>query len=153
MNEYSFETREFGTSETGIHLLRSRFNYETIPFIEIERLTIEKGKELTNWLVVLVFGQGLVISSLYYALRIFNVIGNSEVNVIYIEEIIVPLIPLMVGGYCIYSSLRTGTVLRMKTTKGKNDKFPLRELEAQNLLMQFRELIKNKLGTKVRINI
>jgi hypothetical protein len=153
MSEYSFETREFGTSETGIHLLRSRFNYETIPFVEIETLTIEKGKELNNWLAVLIFGIVLVSGSIYYALRIFNIIDNHEANVIYIEQLIVPLIPLMIGGYCIYSSTRTGTILRLKSLRGKSDKFPLIDLEKKNQLAQFLDLIKEKLSTKVRINI
>ena len=127
MNNYYFETREFGVSDNGIHLLRSRFNYETIEFHQVHNLTIEKGKELNNWLAILVIGLALVSFSVYYALRIFSIIDNNEVNVIYIEEILVPLIPFMLGGYCLYSSTRNGTILRLRTIKNKTDKFPLKE--------------------------
>jgi hypothetical protein len=153
MINYYFETREFGISDNGIHLLRSRFNYETVHFDQVDSLTIEKGKELNNWIVILIIGLGLVAFSLYYSLRLFNIIDNNEVNVIYIEEILVPLIPFMLGGYCLYSSTRKGTILRLKTIKNKTDKFPLRELEKDNRIGQFQDFLKEKLNTKIRINL
>ncbi len=153
MINYYFETREFGISDNGIHLLRSRFNYETVHFDQVDSLTIEKGKELNNWIVILIIGLGLVGFSLYYSLRLFNIIDNNEVNVIYIEEILVPLIPFMLGGYCLYSSTRNGTILRLKTIKNKTDKFPLRELEKDNRIGQFQDFLKEKLNTKIRINV
>jgi hypothetical protein len=153
MTNYYFETREFGISDNGIHLLRSRFNYETVQFDQVDCLTIEKGKELNNWIVILIIGLGLVAFSLYYSLRLFNIIDNNEVNVIYIEEILVPLIPFMLGGYCLYSSTRNGKILRLKTIKNKTDKFPLRELEKDNRIGQFQDFLKEKLNTKIRINV
>ncbi|MFZ6008724.1 MAG: hypothetical protein ACOYXT_00130 [Bacteroidota bacterium] len=152
MTSYYFETREFGISDGGIHLLRSRFNYETIEFKEIDNLTIERGKELNNWVLIFTIGLALVSFSLYYSLRLFNIIDNNEANVIYIEQILIPLIPVMLGGYCLYSSTRNGTVLRIRTIKNKTDKFPLKELEKSNSLQAFQDLLKNKLSTKVRIN-
>ena len=134
MNQYYFETREFGVSDNGIHLLRSRFNYETIEFNQVDYLIIGKGKELNNWLIILLIGLALVSFSVYYSLSLFNIIDNNEVNVIYLEEILVPLIPFMLGGYCLYSSTRNGTILRVKTIKNKVDKFPLKEFERENKL-------------------
>lgn len=153
MNNYYFETREFGVSDDGIHLLRSRFNYETIQFNQIDSLTIEKGKELNNWLAILAIGLALVSFAIYYALGLFRVIDNDEVDLIYIEEILVPLIPFMVGGYCLYSSTRSGIILRLRTIKKKTDKFPLREFEQEDKLRPFQEFLKKKLNTKVEINL
>ena len=153
MSNYHFETREFGVSDNGIHLLRSKFNYETIEFNQVDTLTIEKGKELNNWIVILIIGLALVSFSAWYSLRLFNIIDNHEVNVIYIEEILVPLIPLMLGGYCLYSSTRNGTILRIRTIKNKADKFPLKEIEKENKVRPFEEFLKGKVNTKVKINV
>ncbi len=151
MTEYYFETREFGLSDKGIHLLRSGYNYETHDYSDIDTLTVEKGKELNNWIIIFVIGLCLVTFSIWYSFRLFNIIYNREVNVIYIENLFVPLIPFMVGLYCVYTSTRNGTVLRLKTTKDKKDKFSLREIEKENKLEGFKQLLKDKLHTKVKI--
>src|SRR5687768_6891151 len=153
MNNYHFETREFGVSDRGIHLLRSRFNYETIEFDQVDHLTIEKGKELNNWLAILVIGLALVSFSVYYTVRLFSIVDNNEVNVIYVEEILVPLLPFMIGGYCLYSSTRNGTILRLRTINSKTDKFPLKEFEKEDKLGRFQDFLKAKLKTKVKINV
>lgn len=153
MNEYAFETTEFGLSDQGIHLLRSRFNYETISFSDIESVTIEKGKELNNWAAILTFGIVLVGIAVFYILRALHVIGNQEVNVIYVEQIIIPVIPFLLGCYCLYSSTRNGTVLRFRTISGKNDKFPLKEIEKKDDLACLQQYLKDRLSTRIRINI
>jgi hypothetical protein len=151
MNEYAYETTEFGLSDEGIHLLRSRFNYETIPFSDVQSITIERGKELNNWILILLFGVALITVSLFYILRALHVIGNYEVNVIYIEQIVIPVIPLLLGCYCLYSSTRNGTILRLKTVKNKKDKFPLKEIEKTNSLSNFQQYLKERLSTRIKV--
>lgn len=153
MTNYYFETREFGVSDKGIHLLRSRFNYETIDFSQVDSVTIERGKELNNWLAILAVGLAFVSFSVYYSVRLFSLISNHEVNVISIEEILVPLIPFILGGYCLYTSTRNGTILRIRTTQNKADKFPLKELEQHNKIRPFQDFLKERLNTKVKINV
>jgi hypothetical protein len=153
MNNYHFETREFGISDTGIHLLRSGFNYETIEFFQIERLTIEKGKELNNWIAILVVGLMLISFSLYYSFRLFSVVSSGEVNVVYIEEVLVPLFPFLIGAYCLYSSTRNGTILQIETVKKTSNKYLLKELERNNSLQSFQEFLKGRLGGKVSVNL
>jgi hypothetical protein len=153
MKEYAYETTEFGLSDQGIHLLRSRFNYETIPFSDIESVTIEKGKELNNWAAILTFGIVLVSIAIFYILRALHVIGNLEVNVIYIEQIIIPVIPFLLGCYCLYSSTRNGTILRFRTISSKKDKFPLKEIEKKDDLAGLQQYLKDRLSTRIRINI
>ena len=81
MDNYYFESREFGVSDKGIHLLRSGFNYETIEFSQVDSLTIGRGKELNNWLAILVIGLALLTAAAYYVLRAFDVVGNNEIIV------------------------------------------------------------------------
>lgn len=153
MNKYVYETTEFGLSDQGIHLLRSRFNYETIPFSDVESITIEKGKELNNWVGILTFGIVLCGTAIFYILRALHVIGNHEVNVIYIEQIVIPGIPFVLGCYCLYTSTRNGTILRLTTVSNKKDKFPLKELEKVEDLPGFQQYLKDRLNTRIRINL
>jgi hypothetical protein len=153
MNEYAYETTEFGLSNEGIHLLRSRFNYETIPYSDVQSITIERGKELNNWIPILLFGSVLVTASILYILRALHVVGNHEVNIIYIEQIIIPVIPLLLGCYCLYSSTRNGAILRVKTVANKKDKFPLKEIEKTKSLEEFQEYLKDRLSTRITISL
>jgi hypothetical protein len=59
----------------------------------------------------------------------------------------------MLGGYCLYSSTRSGTILRLKTIKNKTDKFPLKELEKDNRIGHLQDFLKEKLNTRIRINV
>lgn len=151
MTNYYFETREFGVTDKGIHLLRSRFNYETIEFKEIDTISIERGKELNNWIAILIIGLAFVSFSVWYSVRLYIVLNNNEVAVISIEKILVPLIPFMLGGYCLYSSTRNGPILRVRTIKNKAEKFPLKELEKENKLSAFQEFLKEKLVSKIKV--
>jgi hypothetical protein len=60
MAYYNFQTEEFGVSESGIHLLRSGFNYKTITLSEIDRIRIERAKEIHNWWLVFIIGSALI---------------------------------------------------------------------------------------------
>lgn len=152
MTEYHFESPEFGISDDGIHLLRSGFNYETIAFSQVDSLTIEKGRELNNWPVILAIGLALLSFGVYYMIGLFDVLVGDELNVIYIEETLVPLGPLLLGGYCVYTSMKNGTVLRIRTIKGKTDKFPLRHFEKQLRLKPLQSFLIEKLATRVSVN-
>lgn len=150
---YQFETREFGISEKGIYFLRNRYNYKTVEFKKIERLIIERGKELNNWFLILIVGLILVFFSLYYSLKLFQVFNNDEINRIYIEEILIPVLPLMLGGYCIYASTKNCTILRIITIDKKGKKFPIKEIERKGELKVFTEFLKDTLKTKLKVDI
>jgi hypothetical protein len=152
MADYKFETGEFGISDNGIHLLRSRFNYETISFPDIDSLTIEKGKELNNWAVILVIGSALFAFSIYYAITVIITLYEDNYTVFYINHFFYPFIPFMMGSYCIYSSTRNAMVLRVLSIKGKKYKLSLKALEKASQLEDFQKFMKEKLKTKIRIN-
>jgi hypothetical protein len=148
MSKYYFETQEFGVSDHGIHLLRSRFNYKTIDFSQVAKISIERGKELNNWIAVLVLGVALISFAVYYAAGVFTTITGGTQRVIYIEGIVVPIIPFLMGVYCLYSSTRNGVVMRVYTLEDKHERFPLKELKQE--LMPFQQFLKERAGTKVR---
>lgn len=148
MTDYFLQTREFGLSEKGIHLLRSGFNYETIDYNDIRELTIRRDKEANNWVLLLIIGVLMLMFSIWYSFRLFGVLENGEVKVIHIEELIVPVLPCLFGLIFIYSSTRNGTIMSLTTTSGKRKRLSLGELEKNNMLDElkhhFREKLKNR---------
>lgn len=144
MPDYHYQTREFGLSEEAVHLLRNSYNYKSYKYSDIANITIGKGKGIKNWMVVLVIGIALVLFAIWYTLGIFGIISNKEVRVIYIEEIIVPLFPFLVGFYCIYVSTKTETVVRLKMTDNKVDSLPLKEIEKSGKLSDFQDFLENR---------
>src|SRR5882757_4340076 len=128
MTDYKVETKEFGLSDNGIHLLRSKFNYKTIEYKDIDELTIQKDRELNNWALLLLIGLGLFLFSIWYAFRLFKIFDDNDTSVIYIEEIVVPVIPFLAGIYFIYSSTKTGTVMKAKTKDNWHRKLSLADL-------------------------
>lgn len=149
MSKYYFETQDFGLSDQGIHLLRSRYNYKTIDFNQVAKITIERGKELNNWIAILMLGITLVSFALYYAVGMFNFLTDGVRGIISIQEILVPLIPFLMGIYCLYSSTRNGIVMRVFTMDDKHERFPLKELEQKQELAPFQQLLKEKAATKI----
>ncbi|MFP4090563.1 MAG: hypothetical protein ACLFT3_09675, partial [Cyclobacteriaceae bacterium] len=59
--------------------------------------------------------------------------------------IILPFIPLMLGGYCLYASLRSGMVMKISAGKRDTRKLPLRDLESSQQLESFQAFIRKKL--------
>ncbi len=147
MNEYKFETKEFAVSEKGIHFLRSRFNYETIGFNELASFRIDIGREVNNWILLLAIGILFLSFSIYYTVGMFYIIANNEVRVIHIEEIIIPVLPFLVGGYFVYASMQNGMMLSVTTIKGKTKRLPLKELVKENKLSEFQQWWKERCGS------
>jgi len=150
---YKFETREFGISEEGVHFLRNRYNYKTVEFNKIEKLIIERGKELNNWLLILIIGLILTSFALFYSIKLFQLFNSNEVSRIYIEEILIPVLPLMLGVYCLYASTKNCTILRLITIDKKGKKFPMKEIERKGELKVFTEFLKDNLKSKIKINL
>jgi hypothetical protein len=154
MPNYYFETPEFGISDTGIHYLRSRFNYKTVPYTDIHSARIEQGKDLNNWALVLSIGIALVAFGLYYFYRLYIFFFEiSESRTIAPEQILLPIIPFLVGGYCIYSATRNCIVMRFTDALGKPDKLSLRELQKNNQLEVFISTLRPHLGTRLTSNL
>lgn len=136
MKHYKFYTKEFGISDTGIHLLRSSFNYRTINFKDITSLEIVRGKLIRNWIFVFIFGISLLAFSIYYAYVLIDVLNDPSIRRIYIEELMVPVLPALLGGLCIYSSSRKGIVIKIEHN-GKRSSYPLEDIIKNNQYEDF----------------
>jgi hypothetical protein len=150
MANYLFETSEFGISDSGIHLLRSGFNYETISWTEINSIKIERGKELYNWAIILLLGLVIFIVGVYLSIRTMNILIHKDNAVRNAKMILFLLIPFA-GAYFVYTSLQTGTLLRINYSAYKKLMFPLREIESKNGLDEFRSLMSKKLDSRSRV--
>lgn len=108
---YAYEAEKFAVSEEGLHLLRNRFNYETISWNTIASLEIRNGKDLKNWLWVLFVGVVLAGYAIYDIYHIFFIFNDPNVHRIYVERLVIPVIPLSLGVYSIFIALRNSRVM------------------------------------------
>ena len=136
MNLYKFSTREFGVSNEGIHWLRSGYNYKTIAFTDVRSITIGKGKQISNWIVALLFGILLVCVGLYVLFYACNALYAGTVRVFYPEQFAFAAIPLFIGTYSLFMSLKKGIIIELGTDTGKTA-FPLEELRKNGQLEAF----------------
>jgi len=151
--EYIFESENFGLSEDSFHLLRSRFNYKTYKNDEVRQLVVERGRLVNNWFVILTLGIVLIGFSLYYAYRLYYLLESGQISRIYIEEIVIPVIPFFMGIYSLYASLRIGPTLKVSFSDNKGKTFPLdKEQKHKNLDLLILTL-KDSVGLKNKTTI
>ena len=147
MNLYDFEATDFALSNKGVHLLRSRYNYKTIEYENIEKATIKRGPEINNVIVVFVLGIGLVAFALFQSLYILGLFKNPDVHVIYIESIVLPVLPGLLGFYLLYVATKKGTILIIETSSTKQ-KLRLRDFIKSNRMEDLRNYLSRKLYYK-----
>lgn len=114
MVNYIFQTDQFGITDNEIHLLRSGFVYKKIPFSGVDQIRIERGHQIKNWPLVAVIGIAMTGFGLYTGVKvIYEYFFATNFYQIYIEQIALPVIPLLLGLYSVITAIRTGTVLRL----------------------------------------
>lgn len=151
MTDYKFETDQFGLSDSKIHLLRNRFNYENIELSAVTRIMIVKGRQVNNWFLLLVAGLLLSAFGIFTAGKvIYEYFFASNFINFYIEQFMIPVLPLLTGIFCLYFSFKTGPVLTVEVNNktkrlriGQLEKIPG---EIDNLIrfIQANPLTKNK---------
>jgi hypothetical protein len=148
MNLYQFETDQLGISETGFHLLRNRFNYETIDFNAISQISLEKGRQIKNWLPTLFVGALLFAFGLFTAIKVvYEFFFADNFHHFYIEQFALPVIPLFLGAYSIYVSLKTGYVLKITSHDDNVRVIPIEELNKKSEIAALELFLKGKLGS------
>lgn len=140
MQQYTYETDQFGISEKSIHLLRNRFNYHTIDFGNVQSLMIRKGMEHKNWVLILTIGIGLLTFVLIDTLEIYN--RWYTARVIYIERLLIPLFPLLLGLYSVAISIRKSMIMVVQDEK-KRYYLSLRQLTREKQYEAFAKDIKD----------
>ncbi len=152
--KYLFEGEHFGISEDSLHLLRSRYSYKTYKLEDVSHIELGTGKLVNNWIVILIIGIGLIGFSLYYAFAVLDFLQNGRGR-IYVEEIVVPVLPFLMGLYCLYAALRSGPVLQVEFSGNTRKNFPLDRVKKEGKLEELVQLLKNNptLKSKSRVSI
>jgi len=150
MNTYDFESTDFALSMQGVHLLRGRFNYKTIEYGDINKATIKRTREIKNVILSMTFGVFLLAFAILQTLLVINVFGDPNVHKIYIESIILPLLPGLVGIYLIYIANKKGLMLIIET-KGKSEKLRLSGFVKNKNTYQLRNYLIARLSDRLVI--
>jgi hypothetical protein len=120
MAGYAFETPEFGLNEAGLHRLRSRFVFETIPYAAMHQVKVTRGLSVQNWWLLLAFGLGCLGFAALSLLSIWQFLVHArtgQVNRLNIRAIAVPIIPAVVGALAIWQSLQVEDILVVRYGK------------------------------------
>lgn len=141
MTKYLLSTEKFGLSEDSFHLLRNRFETAKFPYSEIEECRLEMGHAIKNVPVVLVLGALLSLGSLYWILSVLNFFRYGA-GTIYIEAIVAPVIPLMLGIYMIYVALKKDKVLAV-TAHSRTHNFSIESIVEDKQLPLLVETLRN----------
>ncbi len=132
-NKYLFQDEYFGLSESDLHLLRNRFEYDSFSFDEIDQVVLKKGKAIKNWLVLLIFGLSFFVFGVFMGkgvMSFFQSDGNGQIQIL---EVVSPFFLMLIGGYSIFKSLQIEEILSF-SIKGKENKFSTKQLLDDGLL-------------------
>ena len=153
--DYLFETNEFGLSNDSFHLLRSRYNFKTYSNQDIASLSIENGKQINNWILVLIIGVSLISFTIFYSIKLFYFMTDEQTRTIYIEQIVIPVLPFLVGIYCLFVSLKKGPIIRVQLRNGRTKGFPLSKVQKENQMESLLDVFKNstEFGQKLTVGI
>jgi hypothetical protein len=138
---YLFQAEKFAVSEGNLHLLRNGFNYETIPFNSVISMEVRDGKDLKNWLWVLFVGGVLTGYALWDVFQVLFILNDPHTYHIYIERLLIPVIPMALGVYSIYIALRNTRVMIAKSSS-KTYYLSLRALVKNQQFLEFTEYMK-----------
>ena len=138
---YTFQAEKFGLTDDSLHLLRNGFNYETIHLHAIESIEVRDGKDLKNWLWVLFVGLALTIYALMDIFQILFILNDENTHRIYVERLVMPIIPLSLGVYSIFIALRNTRVMVVKVS-GKTYYLSLRYIVKNRQFIEFTGYLK-----------
>jgi hypothetical protein len=148
--DFDFEATDFALSKNGIHLLRNRYNYKTINYKEVNKAIVRKAPEIKNYLLILIFGIILIAFAVKVAIGIIRLFENPDVKVVYIEHIVLPVIPALMGFYMIWTALRRGPILFIETNT-TNHQLRLREFKKNGNAAELLTYLSNNLYNKVYV--
>jgi len=106
MNNYDIQSKDFALSPQGIHLLRNRFNYKTINYDDIRKAAFARAVETKNVVITLIVRILLITFAVYNAIGVYENFHDPTVHRIYIESIVLPVLPVLLGLYCIYIAVK-----------------------------------------------
>ncbi len=147
--DYKFKTEQFGLTDKGVHFLRKGYNYQTIDYSQINYAEIRKGKELNNWFIIFLIGAILLIIGVFITIPIVEAFHKGDMSGRQVRIVLLLFIPV-VGGYFVYSSLQTGTILSINYGSDKKSRFSLNWVLKKNEMKDFKLFLAAKLKTKLK---
>ena len=132
-NKYLFQDEYFGLSETGLHLLRNRFEYDSFTYDQINQVVLKKGKAIKNWLLLLIFGLSFFVFGLFMGKGVISFFQSDANGQIQILEVVSPLFLMLIGGYSTFKSLQIEEILSFKI-ESKDYNFSTKQFSKDNLL-------------------
>lgn len=150
MSLYHFQFEDFALSDKGVHLLRNRFNFKTITYGQISKAIVTRSAEIRNAVLILILGVAMVCFAFYQSRWVIGLFNDPQVYHIYIESLILPIVPACLGIYCIYSALRKGPILILKEGK-KTYRLRLRAAVRKGQGYDFESYLDKQLGARLFI--
>jgi hypothetical protein len=150
MLKYDFELTDFALSDIGIHLLRNRYNYKTVAYHDLDKVQIKRGTESKNSLLSLFIGIALLSISVFKCISLYQDFNNPTVYTIYIESILLPLFPALVGFYLVYVCIKRGLILQVEQGSIRY-KLRLKEIEKAGQTENLKLYLSKKLCSKLII--
>jgi hypothetical protein len=133
MAGYTFVTPEFGLDETGLHRLRSRFPFETIPYAAMSRAEVTRGLSVQNWWLLLAFGLVCLGVAIVTAFNLYVFLTSPTARGrIEVRAVAIPVIPGFVGVAAIWQALRVEDILVVRYSR-RRLVLPLSKLQAGNV--------------------
>ena len=148
MFQYKYTSNDFALSDEGVHLLRNGFNYKTINFDEVKQVSIKKAVAVKNPILSLIFGIFFVFLSIIQFFRVYLLFQDPTASNIYIESIVVAVLPLFVGLYMVYVSFKKELLL-LVATESRTTKLSVKAFQTQGKLEEVEAFISEKLGSYV----
>ncbi|MDO7874191.1 hypothetical protein Q5H93_05555 [Hymenobacter sp. ASUV-10] len=144
---YAFETPEFGLDENGLHRLRSRFAFETIPYPHLQQAVVKRGKSVQNWVLLLIVGICCLTIAVFIAYRILDFLfGDAPTNLrIEIHEVAIPVFPAFIGVSAIWQALKETDILEVKTGR-RRIVLPLDKLRPVGQLRELQQYLLARTG-------
>tara|TARA_R110001592_G_scaffold40359_1_gene132586 strand:- start:3061 stop:3492 length:432 start_codon:yes stop_codon:yes gene_type:complete len=131
MANYLFQSRDFGITESGIHLLRNGYNYKSLPFSDISSVEITRGNVLKNRIFLILTGSGMLLFACYHFFRIYVFFNTAVGESFNIEEILIPFFLLTLGAYILYAAIKQELILKVYTEQ--QFKFSIKDLDTVEL--------------------
>jgi len=150
MTPYQFQSEDFALSDTGIHLLRNKFNFKTISYDEVTKASILRGSEIKRPLIILLLGIAMIVFAIKQSLYVYWLFTNPRAYTIYIESIVIPVIPAALGIYCLFSALKKAPVFKLEDGK-MSHKLRLRSFLKNNQYPELRSYLNTKLGPRLYV--
>jgi hypothetical protein len=150
MTNYDIESKDFSISAQGLHLLRNKFNYKTINFDDVNKAYFARAAETRNVALALIVGILFVAFAIYSAICVYDDFHDPLVYHIHIESIMLPILPLLAGCYCIYIAVKKVPLLVVEL-KDQKYKLSIADVNAGRLYA-LESYLKEKLNTRFYIN-